>query len=387
VDFHPDPASEVFRAEVRAFLDEHLTPELHEQAHATGTFHDWSFHRAMGDRGFLGAAWPEEWGGQGRDPLQLLALQEELTKAGAPVDGMHIALLVAQTLRRVGSEEQKQAIIPRVLRGEMLLALGYSEPDAGSDVAAVSTRAVRDGDEWVVNGQKMFTTMAHEADHVFLLTRTNPDVAKHKGLTLFLVPLDSPGIEVQPVHTLGGERTNVTFYTDVRVPDSARVGEVDGGWAVLMVALTFERGFSVSSQVQRAHDLTLRWAQEETRPDGGRPIDEPEVRARLARARIDSEVARCLTLRTAWMAANGQLPGVEGSMAKLHACESFQRATAAFLDSAGAEGVRSRTEPDAPGNGALDEEFRHSPLVTIYGGTSEVMRSIVADRRLGLPKS
>ena len=237
MDFRLGERSDAFRDEVRAFLREHFRPEMVERAHDTGTSHNWEFHRALGAQGWIAASWPEEYGGQGRDPMEMTAMRDELRLAGVPTDGLGQTIMIARTLRAVGTDEQKQRFIPPALAGEIIFALGYTEPDSGSDVAAAKTRAVRDGDEWVIDGQKMFTTLAHEATYVFLLTRTNPDVPKHQGLTMFLVPLDSPGVEIHPVHTMGGERTNATFYTGVRVPDSLRVGEVDGGWDVMTVAL------------------------------------------------------------------------------------------------------------------------------------------------------
>ena len=176
--------------------------------------HDWGFHRALCARGYLAAGWPTEVGGLGRSAIDQCLLAQELYGSGAPIDGLSIAAMVGATLLLCGTDEQKATVVPRILAGEVMCCLGYSEPDAGSDVAAVATKAVRDGDSWVIDGQKMFTTMAHEAHYVFLLARSNPDAPKHKGLTMFLVPMDTPGIEITPVETMGGERTNITFYND-----------------------------------------------------------------------------------------------------------------------------------------------------------------------------
>ena len=237
MDFSFGAKSDAFREEVREFLREHLRPDMIERAHDTGTGHNWEFHRALGAQGWIAASWPEEYGGQGRDPFEMTAMRDELRLAGVPTDGLGQSIMVARTILAVGSEEQKQTFLPPFLAGEIIFGLGYTEPDSGSDVAAAKTRAVPDGDDWVIDGQKMFTTLAHEAAFVFLLARTNPDVPKHRGLTMFLVPLDAPGVEIHPVHTMGGERTNATFYTGVRVPDAFRVGGVDGGWDVMTVAL------------------------------------------------------------------------------------------------------------------------------------------------------
>ena len=282
MDFRLGPKSDAFRAEVREFLDEHLDEETIERAHRTGTMHDKEFHRAIGEQGWLAATWPAEYGGQERDPFEMTALRDELRLAGAPTDGMGLSVIVCQTIRRVATEEQKADFLPRALAGEICMSLGYSEPDSGSDVASIKTTATRDGDEWVINGQKMFTTLAHVADYVFLLARTNHDVPKHKGLTMFLVPLDSPGIEIQPVHTVGGERTNATFYNDVRVSDHYRIGEVDRGWDVMTVALTFERGGFGLSEADRVWEQAVAWA-EETRRARRQPGHRRPLRPRAAR--------------------------------------------------------------------------------------------------------
>ncbi len=387
MDFRLGERSDAFRDEVRAFLGEHFRPEMVERAHDTGTSHNWEFHRALGAQGWIAASWPEEYGGQGRDPMEMTAMRDELRLAGVPTDGLGQTIMIARTLRAVGTEEQKQQFIPPALAGEIIFALGYTEPDSGSDVAAAKTRAVRDGDEWVIDGQKMFTTLAHEATYVFLLTRTDPDVPKHQGLTMFLVPLDSPGVEIHPVHTMGGERTNATFYTGVRVPDSLRVGEVNGGWDVMTVALTFERGGFALSEADRVWQQTVDWATATRRPDGTRVIDDPLVRERLAAMRIHDEVARLLALRCSYVAATGALPGVEGSMHKLFYAEAMTADADELVDMLGADGVLSHGDAEAPVDGWVEHLYRHAAVTTIYGGTSEVQRDIIASRGLGLPRS
>ena len=208
----------------------------------------------------LAPGWPEEYGGQGRDPLEVLAMAEEFQTAGAPTYGGSTTLMVANVIRHIGTEEQKRVILPQALGGEIIIVLGFTEPESGSDVAAAQTRAVRDGDDWVINGQKMFTTNAQVADYVFLLARTNFEVAKHKGLTTFLVPLRQPGVEIQPVSTVSGERTNLTFYSDARVDDALRIGEIDGGWDVMTVGLTFERALPQGGDSRRLLRAMERWA-------------------------------------------------------------------------------------------------------------------------------
>ncbi|MCU1463652.1 MAG: acyl-CoA dehydrogenase domain protein [Acidimicrobiales bacterium] len=386
MDFALHESGEAFRSEVRVFLAEHLTQDVRERVRRTGTVHDWRFHRALGAKGWIGAGWPVEFGGQGRGPWELRIFYEECARADAPTDGLSMTLMVANTLRVAGTEVQQREILPRVLAGEVVICLGYSEPDTGSDVAAARLSAIRDGDDWILNGQKVFTSLAHEAQYVFLLTRTNADAPKHRGLTMFLVPMDTPGIDVEPLWTLGAPgRTNRTFYTDVRVPDAARVGDVDGGWDVMTAALTFERGGTLGAV--RALEETVAWARTARRPDGSAVIDDPLVRRRLARVAIENEVAALLSHRTTWTAAEGHLPGVEGSMAKLFSSESVQRCTADLLDLMGTEGLLTQDQPDAPAAGAVEAAHRKAAVARIYGGTSEVLRSIVAERGLGLPRT
>ncbi len=386
MDFRFDAETEAFRAEVREFIAEHLTAEILERAADTGTIHDWGFHRALCERGYLASGWPIEFGGLGRSPIEQTLLMQELYASGAPIDGLNIASMVGATLLVCGTDEQKSEVLPRILAGDVLCCLGYSEPDAGSDVAAVTTRAVRDGDDWVIDGQKMFTTMAHEANYVFLLTRTNPDAAKHKGLTMFLVPMDTPGIEVAPVATMGGERTNLTFYSDVRVPDSCRVGEVDAGWSVMHAALVYERSSANWGEPDHLVEAMATWARERG-SDGTCPFDDAIVRESLARWKTELEVGRLLLYRTAWLSSRGAMPQVEGSMAKLHITEAFVRASADLVDLLGASGLLGRGVEATVLGGLVEHAFRHAVVTTIYGGSSEVQREIIAGRGLGLPRS
>jgi alkylation response protein AidB-like acyl-CoA dehydrogenase len=384
MDFRLGSKSDAFRAEVRAFLQEHATPEMIERCHRSGTLHDWEFHRALGKKGWIAASWPKDLGGQGRDAFEMAAFDEEA--AHVPMDGLGITLMVANTLRHVGTEEQKAEILPRFLSGEAIAALGYSEPGSGSDVAAARTRAVRDGKDWLINGEKVFTTLAHEAQYVFLLTRTDASVPKHKGLTMFLVPMNTPGIDVKPIYTLGTERTNSTYYTDVRVPDSCRVGEVNGGWNVMMIALTYERASAQGREGVPVLQDFIAWAREARDQDGRRIIDDPSVRETIARVAIRNEVSILLALRSTWVSAMGGMPGVEGSMAKLFTSEAFQRSCSEMLGHQGHAGLAQRGEPEAAGGGWVEAAHRHAAVTTIAGGSSEIQRGIIAARGLGLPR-
>jgi alkylation response protein AidB-like acyl-CoA dehydrogenase len=387
MDFRLGEKSEAVRLEARAFLEEALTPEVRAMMEETGVHHSWEFHRKLVERGWLAPGWPKEFGGQGRDPLEVLAFAEELQRAEAPTYGVGTTTMIAGVIRHLGTEEQKQLILPPALRGEIIIVLGFTEPESGSDVAAAQTRAVRDGDQWIINGQKMFTTNAQEADYAFMLTRTNPDVPKHQGLTTFLVPLKQPGVEIRPVRTISGERTNLTFYTDVRVDDSLRIGEVDGGWETMAVGLTLERagahgGGSVALLAAMEH-----WAATATDDDGRPRAEDPSVRARLGRAAAENEVTSLLSRRSAWIQSVGGLPGVEGSMAKLFYSEALTRQGADFMNMIGPDGLRSRGDATAVEDGAAEYALRFALGATTYGGTSEIQRNIIAQRGLGLPRA
>nr|MBA3303255.1 acyl-CoA dehydrogenase family protein [Acidimicrobiia bacterium] len=235
--------------------------------------------------------------------------------------------------------------------------------------------------EWVIDGAKMFTTLAQEAAYVFLLARTNPDVAKHRGLTMFLVPLDRPGIEIRPIETLGGERTNATFYNGVRVGDAARVGAVDGGWGVMTVARAFERQPAAHYEAVRLLERVVAWA------EAAGMLDDPAVAERIGRVAMDNEVGRVLGEALADAIDGGELGVVEGSMAKLFTSEALTRAAADLLDLFGPEAVLQHGEAGAPAEGGVEHAHRHAAVTTIYAGTSEIQRSIIAERALGLPRS
>jgi alkylation response protein AidB-like acyl-CoA dehydrogenase len=380
MDFRRDERDAAFRAEVRGFLDGMMTPELEERLYRTGVSHDDAFNAGLRERGWFAPGWPAEWGGDEREPYELDVLYEELMKADAPTYARGTTQMIARIIRHVGSEEMQREILPKALRGEIIMVLGFSEPESGSDVAAAQTRAVRDGDQWVINGQKMFTTNAHLADYVFLLTRTNPDVPKHKGLTMFLVPMRQPGVEVQAVYTLSGERTNITFYNDVRVDDRWRIGEVDHGWRVMTVSLQDEHSAGFGSRIERVLEDGEAWA-----ADTGRLADD-DARERLARIATDVEVAHLLRNRATWMAEQGEVPEAEGPMSKLYSSEAMERCAQDLVELIGPDALRSYLDPTAPRNGRIEHALRFSVGTTIYAGTSEIQRNIIAQRGLNLPR-
>ncbi len=387
MDFSFPPEAEAFRDEVKAFLAEHLTEDIISATH-DGTIHSDQLHRAMAQRGWVSGPVPAEIGGGGMDPVQNVVLLEELQLARAPIDALGTTIIVAAMLLEHGNDHLRTQVVPRLMSGDALGCFGYSEPESGSDVAAAQTRATRDGDEWLINGSKMWTTMAHIADYVILLTRTNLDVPKHKGLTFFLVPLDTPGIEIHRVPTMGTEVSNATFYDDVRLSDDWRVGDVDGGWAVMKTALKYERGIAGGQfPSPPVIDAAVDWARTNERADGSRLIDDPSVRDKLVRAMIDVEVCRGFAYHTASLASEGVMFGLEGSMTKLFSSESYKRHCREFADMMGAEGLLTHESDEAHLGGLIEENLRHSPVTTIYGGTSEINRNMVAEGHLGLPRA
>jgi alkylation response protein AidB-like acyl-CoA dehydrogenase len=386
MDFRSTPQADAFRAEVRAFLDTAITPELEERMYRTGVSHDADFTRSLVEKGWFAPDWPEELGGQGRSATEVQCLDEELMRVDAPLYLSETTRMVSSIIRHVGGPILQERILPGALRGELTIALGFTEPECGSDVAAAATRAVRVGEHWVINGSKMFTTNGHIADYVFLLARTNPAAAKHKGLTMFLVPLDHEGVEAQAVWTISGERTNITFYNDVQITDEWRIGEIDGGWQVMGLSLQDEHSAGWGPHLARLLDDAEEWASTSTDSSGATHITNPAVRQRLARIAMEVEVSMLLQRRCVWMGEVGRVPVAEGPMAKLFSTEALERAAQDVSELIGPDGLRSYFEPSAPQNGRLEYLLRFSLGTTIYAGTSEVQRSIIAQRGLGLPR-
>ncbi len=385
IDFAEQDKLAGYRASAERWVSENVRAEWVEQEHRTGTHHNHELHKKLADEGLLGAGWPKEYGGTDVNPDYAQAVFEEIARFGLRMDGWITTWMVGHTLLAAGDEAIRQAILPAALRGEVVIVLGYTEPGCGSDAAAAKTRAIADGaGGWVINGSKMFTSTAHEATHVFLLTRTNTEVPKHKGLTMFLIPLNRPGVEISPIYTMGGQRTNATYYSDVHVPDSTRVGDVDAGWKVMRAALVFERASPGGRTGPSLAQRVAEFARGQAGADGRSLWDEPGTRELLARTAIENEVGRLLSLRNHWAAENGVMTGIEGATAKLWSSEKAQRQHAAFMDLLGVEGT---LDGAGPLDGVVEHDFRNSVVGTIYGGSTEIMREIVAERRLKLPRS
>ena len=384
MDFHEPPHLKKIRAEAEAFAAEHVTGEMIQEELRTGDGVSRPLLRAMGDKGWVASMWPPEEGGAGLDSFEAAVVLGAIRDVGGPTGGSGTTMLSANAIRAFGSPALQARILPSVAAGETLICLGYTEPEGGSDVFACKTRSVRDGEEWVINGQKMFTTFAHRADYCFLLTRSDPSSRGPHGLTMFLVPMSTPGIEIQAVHTMGYERTNIVFYNDVRVGHESCVGEPNQGLQVMRAALEAEQNVAPSSRTSQLYEAAVAWARETPGSEGTAMLDDPPVRRRLARMAIDAEVADLLGYRVAFLEQLGAKPGPHSA---LFDPETYVRWSKEVMDMVGPAGMVDWTDPEAVAGGSFECHFRCSVASTIYGGSSEVLRSLIAEQLLGLPRS
>jgi len=401
MDVRYPPEAEAYREKVQAFLAEHLpadwkgTGALDPEAAEQFTL-DW--RKTLHEHGYLGVSWPKEYGGAGLTPLETVVLAEEFTRAGVPRGGNNDVFgiqMVGNTIIEWGTEEQKRHYLPRILSGEDLWCQGYSEPNAGSDLGNLGCKAERDGDEWVINGQKIWTSAGHLANWIFVLTRTDPTVAKHRGITFLLVPMHQPGIEVRPIKMISGaSEFNEVFFTDARTPVDNVVGGVNNGWAVAMTLLGYERGEAAATNpiVYRTElDRLLGLAKE-------RGVnDDPRIRQRLAWCYSKVEIMRYLGMRALTSFLSGKAPGPEGSLGKIFWSEYQQKSTELAMDILGADGLVpsgrapsnafQTDDPGAPNSSASwATTFLNARAGTIYAGTSQIQRNIIGEMVLGLPK-
>ncbi|HUF96722.1 MAG TPA: acyl-CoA dehydrogenase family protein [Ilumatobacter sp.] len=342
--------------------------------------------RQMGADGWLGISWPEQYGGQNRSMMEQLIFGDEASIAGVPVPFLTLNT-VGPTIMEYGTDEQKEALLPKILRGELHFAIGYSEPDAGTDLASLSTRAERDGDEWVINGSKMWTSLIESADYVWLAARTDPTVAKHKGISVFLVPTTSPGFSYTPVRTLSGTTTSQTFYDDVRVPAGALVGEVNGGWRLVTGQLNRERVALCSpAGIQTALAETVEWASATHLADGARVIDQQWVQSNLGRVHAKVEFLKLINWKIAWGVRNGVSPA-NASATKVFGTEFATEAYRLLMECFGDDAYVRSGSPGAIVKGRVERAYRSALILTFGGGTNEVQRDIIAMVGLGMPRA
>jgi len=390
VNFEFSAEEKAFAQEVEQFLDQHDRPEVMDvtrenMAQIVDTPPRRAFMQKLSERGYLGMSWPKEYGGSEREGIYEYLLNEALARRGGPQIGKGVGI-VGKTLMRHGTDKLKKEFLPKILRSEIQFAIGYSEPQAGSDAAAMQLRATRDGDGWRLNGSKIYTTSAHFAEWYWVGARTDPEAPKHRGITLFMLPLTAPGLTIQAMPTIGDERTNSVFFDNVYVGDDYRVGELNKGFQYISEALDLERFtmFTFSPIEQRMEEL---WNYVRTAECDGTPLrEDPIVRERMVQLMTETEVARMIGLRfVAKSLKGGAPPTAEASEYKLYATELSQRLANATLDIAGPGAqLRVHTE-DAPLRGRGDISYRYTVIDTIGGGTSEIQKNIIARRKLGLP--
>jgi alkylation response protein AidB-like acyl-CoA dehydrogenase len=386
VNFEYTPEQEELRAEIRSSLEAVMTPARIEaiKGNMEGGPAVKECVRALASAKLLGVGWPKEYGGRGYTAIEQYIFFEEAKRVSAPIPLVTLNT-VGPTLMHYGSDEQKQQFLPAILDGTVEFAIGYSEPSAGSDLASLRTTAVRDGDEYVVNGQKMFTSGAANADYVWLAVRTDPDAKKHKGISILIVPTSSPGFSWQPLDTMPGVTTYYTFYDDVRVPASAIVGGENEGWKLITTQLNFERAaLGTLGSLEPLFEKTLHWART-TELDGARVVDQPWVQTILARVEAQVSAYKLLNLRVNAAMTQGVLGMGEASAVKVFGTELTQQVARQLLEVLGAAGTR--VGDDGPLRGALESAYRTAVINTFGGGANEVQRDIVAMAGLGMPRA
>ena len=380
------PEQEALRSELRAYYEELLDDETVEAigGDTVGPVAKRVWKQMCAD-GWAGLGWPKEYGGQERGPIDQFIFFDESMRAGAPVATLTLNT-VGPTIMNFGSEWQKDFFLPKILAGDIHFAIGYSEPGAGTDLASLQTRAVRDGDEYVINGQKMWTSLAGGSDYLWLAVRTDPEAKKHKGISVIIVPLDTPGITLQRLHLMASHDINATYLDDVRVPAKYLVGEENGGWGLITNQLNHERVTLCSSGCpERVLADVRRWAQETLLPDGRRVIDQEWVQLNLARAHARLEFLRLANWKVAWSAANDTLHPADASTVKVFGTEYYLELYRLLMEIVGPAATIADGSPEAVLHGRLESAIRGVIILTFGGGTNELPTRPHRHVRPGLP--
>jgi alkylation response protein AidB-like acyl-CoA dehydrogenase len=396
MDFRLTPEEETFRQEVESFIENECPKELRGGGGLGGLTsnlpHFITWRKKVAEKGWIAPAWPKEYGGASMTIMEQFVYNMQTAKMRAPsplfLGGLGVAVL-GPTILVYGSDEQKQKYIPGILTGEDVWAQGFSEPESGSDLASLNTRAVRDGDDYVINGQKIWTTLAHMAKYILMLARTDPDVPKHKGISYFIVPMNAPGVTVRPlVNMAGGHEFNEVFFDNVRVPVENRLGEENRGWYMAVTTLDIERSNigSAIGQHQSVEDL-VDFAREQESANGSGIAIGTKMRHELAERLIEAECSLMLSYRLITMQNRGLIPNYEASATKMYSMELNQRIADTGIRLLGMYGQLERGNPKwAPLNGRSTYQYLRAVANTIEGGTTEIQKNIVAQRGLGLPR-
>jgi 3-oxocholest-4-en-26-oyl-CoA dehydrogenase alpha subunit len=382
-------AEEQLRSELRAYYEKLLDDETRAKlAHSEGIGPEMrEVVKQMGADGWLGIGWPTEYGGQGRGPVDQFIFFDESMRSGAPVPMLTINS-VAPTIMQFGTEEQKQDFLPRILRGEIHFCIGYSEPGAGTDLASLRTKAVKDGDVYVVSGEKMWTSLASDADYCWLAVRTGAEDSRHRGISIFAVPMDLPGINATELHLLSSHNICAVHWDDVRVPASCMIGEENGGWNLITNQLNHERVTLCSpGMAEKMLQDTIDWARETVLPDGRRVIDQEWVQMNLARAYAGFEFLRLANWKVAWASAKNELPIADASSIKVFGTEHYLDSFKLLMEVIGERAYVAEGSPGSILGSKLEQMYRSLLILTFGGGTNEVQRDIVAAAALGLPIS
>jgi alkylation response protein AidB-like acyl-CoA dehydrogenase len=389
VDFALTDEQRALRGELRAYFADLLTPDVQQEL-AEGEMGGPAWRRIVkqvATDGWLGIGWPKEYGGQDRSPIEQLIFFDEAQRAEAPVPMLSINT-VGPTIMRFGTEDQKQRFLPGILAGDLNFAVGYTEPGAGTDLASLRTRAVPDGDEYVINGQKVFTSLGATADYVWLAARTNPDAKKHKGISIFLMPTDTPGFSVQPLNIMGGADTTATFYEDVRIPAANLVGGENEGWKLITNQLNHERvAICNAGLIWRYLEEVGTWAREAERADGRRVIDQEWVRLALARVRAAAEVLQLMNWKVAWGLTVGDLSPADASATKVFGTHRYIECLGLLMEVMGPVSFLRSGSPEALLRGRIERSYQGVLVLTFGGGTNEIQRDIVAMLGLGMPRA
>ena len=388
MDFELNDEQRAWLAEVRRFLQDNVTPALRAEMAQHGLEFQGgelsAFRRKIGQRGWFGLNWPQEYGGLGLTAMHQHLLMSEFEYWGVPGPDLTVTS-VAPMIMRHGTEQNKKEFLPPIARGEIVCAVGYSEPNAGTDLASLRTRAIRDDDEWVITGSKIWNSGAQRSTHEWLCVRTDPDAPHHRGISVIMVPIDLPGVEIHPLYAWSGYRTNETFFREVRVPVANLIGEVNMGWTYITGALDLERGaLTNAGDLRRALDDLVALAARPLR-DGSVPARDPVFRRRLAQAEADVEVAMLMGYEAASMLDCGRIPTVEVSVEKIFTSELRQRIADLAIDLLGPDGLMAHRSAGAPLDGFFERLYRVSPLMRFGGGTNEVLRDVIAQRGHGMP--
>lgn len=387
MDFGFTPEEEAVREEVRAFIRREATPEMLAETRALGAIYGGpegrKFIQKFAAKGWLTPNWPREYGGLDSTEVMTYLIRDEMAYAGVP-SAFVAAHMAGPTILRVGNDEIKNEFLPPIARGEVEFALGYTEPQAGSDLVALNIRAEDKGDFFLINGQKIFNTHCHVADYHWLAARTDFEAPKHKGVSMIIVPLKSPGITIRPLITMAGWRTNEVSYEDVVVPKKNLVGEKNKGFYYLMAALDFERMFPPGGY-RRLFEEIVEYAKE-TRVNGKPLASKTLIRQKLAQLAVEMEIAQLLYYQLAYILDKGAIPNYQSSMEKTFATEAAQRVTNTGMEILGLYGQLKEGSKWAPLTGKVEYYYRWSVVETIYAGTSEIQRNIIAQRGLGLPR-